>query len=237
MTAHRVVIFGQKLAALRRERYLTQDEFAQRLEMWAANVRRLEQAQASGMQLKNFRRLASLLNVSPDELRRQIGPATAAPLPIQRSGAALADGPADFPSALSPDATQPLADLPHYHGVSAARIEHRTDASRGTIQAPAGSQRRFAVTVDGDCMEPRYANGDVVIFSIDAAEREGVVDGKNYFIQFTDGENTFKRLFTDPDNPEVVILRCWNEKYAERVVERSAIRLLARAVFKLTPDE
>ena len=37
----RVIIFGRRLAELRRQRYLTQDEFAHRLEMSPANVRRL----------------------------------------------------------------------------------------------------------------------------------------------------------------------------------------------------
>ena len=39
----RVMILGKRFAALRRERYLTQEEFAQKLEMSPANVRRLEQ--------------------------------------------------------------------------------------------------------------------------------------------------------------------------------------------------
>src|ERR1700760_3608368 len=69
----RVLIHGKRFAALRGERYLTQDEFAQRLEMSPANIRRLEQNEVGGMQVKNFCRLATLLNVSPDELRRKIG--------------------------------------------------------------------------------------------------------------------------------------------------------------------
>src|ERR1700733_3843892 len=101
----RVMIHGKRFAALRRERYLTQDEFAQRLEMSPANVRRLEQSEVGGMQVKNFRRLATLLNVAPDELRRKIGAAdtslsqdgSAAPAP---AGPAIAA--ADFPVGLKP---------------------------------------------------------------------------------------------------------------------------------------
>ena len=63
--ADRVMIFGKRFAALRRERYLTQEEFAHRLEMSPANVRRLEQTEMGGMQVKNFRRLAALLDVAP----------------------------------------------------------------------------------------------------------------------------------------------------------------------------
>jgi|SRR5579862_2549993 len=235
-----ILIVGKRLADLRVERYWTQEEFARRLEMSAANIRRLEQSEASGMQPRNFRRLAALLEIAPDELRRRIG-TEAVESAMKRaevivpSGAPLS-GPT-FPIAIKPATRKDVAEISHYYGVSAARIEDRTDAARGTAPVPAGARRRFAVTVDGDCMEPRYRDGDVVVFSIDAAEREGIVDGKNYFVQFTEGENTFKRLFLDPENRDLVILKCWNERYEPKVVERSRIKLLARAVYRLTPDD
>ncbi|HZL34698.1 MAG TPA: LexA family transcriptional regulator [Tepidisphaeraceae bacterium] len=249
-----VTIMGRRFAAIRRERYLTQEEFAQRLEMSPANVRRLEQSEVSGMQVKNFRRLATLLDLAPDELRQRIG--APAPLKSQTHTTAEsdADAPAhanirpkderpdppvhgpDFPTGIGAGKT-PVVDVAHFHGVSAARVEQRTETHRGNAPAPAGPSRRFAVTVDGDCMEPRYRHGDVVLFSVEAAEREGIIDGKNYFLQFADGENTFKRVFPDPDNRELLILKCWNEKYAPRIIERSRIKLLARAVFRMLPDE
>ena len=237
--SQRVMILGKRFAALRRERYLTQDEFAQRLEMSPANVRRLEQSEVGGMQVKNFRRLATLFNVSPDDLRRRIG---ASSEPAEAGlHASVVDGPSmidsTFPASLKPDSKKDVVEISHFHGVSAAKIEHRSDAHRGRALVPAGSQRRFAVTVDGDCMEPEYRDGDVVVFSVDIAEREGIVDGKNYFVQFTDGENTFKRLFLDPENHELLILRRWNSRYSPRVVEKSRVKLLARAVFRMMPDE
>jgi phage repressor protein C with HTH and peptisase S24 domain len=234
------MILGKRFAALRRERYLTQDEFAQRLEMSPANVRRLEQAEVGGMQVKNFRRLATLVNVSPDDLRRSIGVKETPPPDTSNAQGASQDPPvvsAQFPAGLKAPTQRDIVDVPHYHGVSAARIENRTDTPRGRAPVPTGAKRRFAVTVDGDCMEPKYRDGDVVVFSVDAAEREGIVDGKNYFIQFTDGENTFKRIFPDPDNRELLILRCWNERYPQRIVDRSRVKLLARAVYRLMPDE
>jgi phage repressor protein C with HTH and peptisase S24 domain len=237
--AQRVMILGKRFAALRRERYLTQDEFAQKLEMSAANVRRLEQSETGGMQVKNFRRLATLLNVSPDDLRRQIGVKDEA-LTARIESAGALETPvvdADFPASVKPTSRRGIVDVSHYHGVSAARVENRTDTNRGQAPVPAGNQRRFAVTVDGDCMEPKYRDGDVVVFSVDAAEREGIVDGKAYFIQFAGEENTFKRIFRDPENHELLILKCWNERYPPRIVERSKITLLARATHRLMADE
>ena len=237
----RVTIFGKRFAALRRERYLTQEEFAQRLEMSPANVRRLEQAEVGGMQVKNFRRLATLLNLGPDELRQRIGGPREVGEPDQGE---LADavslapiGGIEFPPALKSASRREVVEVEHFHGVSAARSEVREEARRGKALVPAGSARRFAVTVDGDCMEPRYRDGDIVVFSIETAEREGIIEGKNYFIQFADGENTFKRVFPDPDNRELLVLRCWNPKYPQRVIERASVKILARAVYRLTPDE
>jgi transcriptional regulator with XRE-family HTH domain len=238
MMSERLLIDGRKLAAIRRDLYLTQDELAQKLEMSAANVRRIEQSEVTGMQVKNFRRLATLLNTAPDPLRARIG--------VNLDGGATLLEPVtearskdDFrpPPSIRPGSRREVSDVDHFYGVSAARTEDRAATDRGTLPVPAGSAQRFAVTVDGDCMEPKYRDGDSVIFSVDAVEREGIIDGRNYFVQFTDGQNTFKRLFLDPENREQVILRCWNENYPQRVVERTQIKLLARAVYKLTPDE
>src|SRR5580704_16784362 len=99
----RVMILGKRFADLRRERYLTQDEFAQRLEMSPANIRRLEQAEVGGMHVKNFRRLATLLNISPDDLRRAIGAKDAAPPVTSESQVNPEDAPvasAQFPADL-----------------------------------------------------------------------------------------------------------------------------------------
>jgi len=239
----RVIIFGKRFAGLRNERYLTQEEFAQKLSMSPANVRRLEQSESSGMHVKNFRRLATLVNVSPEELRRRIGVPVAAHGPSESALGTLSaqtDYPQEdrqFPRGMRIDTLKEVTDVEHFHGVSAARTEHRTATGRGKSPVPGPAQRRFAVSVDGDCMEPKYRDGESVIFSVDAAESEGIIEGRNYFIQFADGQNTFKRIFLDPENHELLVLKCWNKKYPPRTVERSSIKLLARAVFKLTPDE
>lgn len=236
--SQRVIIFGKKFADIRRQRYLTQEEFAQKLQMSPANVRRLEQSETSGMQVKNFRRLATLLDIGPDELRARIGvPAGVHLLRESPDQPAPVTPDPKFPSAIVPGSMKEVVDVEAYHSVSAARKEDRTATRRGTTAVPAGSPRRFSVKVDGDCMEPKYRDGETVLFSVDAAEAEGIVDGRNYFLQFADGENTFKRVFLDPENRELLVLKCWNERYPPRVIERSSVKLLARATGKFTPDE
>ena len=232
----RLTISGRKFAALRRARYWTQEEFAQHIGMSAQNVRRLEQSEVGGMQVKNFRRLADLLKVTPDELRQRIGASAEAELDPAGPVAGRSRGIAEAPTAIVPGSVSPVVEIERFHGVSAARPEDRTDLADGKSLAPAGAMRRFSAVVDGDCMEPKYRHGEVVIFSVDAAELEGVINGRNYFVQFDDGQNTFKRLFADPADPELLVLRCWNQRYPERAVPRSSVKLIARAIYKLVPD-
>src|SRR4051812_39434790 len=141
----RVTIYGNKFAEMRRSRFLTQEEFARRLEMSSANVRRLEQAETSGMQVKNFRKLASLANLSPQELRERIGVRTVLAAgseePRLPSSSPHRDDPA-FPSAIRSASIMDVNEVEHFHGVSAARMEDRTATGRGTTPVPAGSSRR-----------------------------------------------------------------------------------------------
>lgn len=85
----------------------------------------------------------------------------------------------------------------------------------------------FAVRVVGDSMEPRFRQGDIVVFS-PAVE---VRSGDDCFIRFaTPHETTFKRVFFEPENQ--VRLQPRNEKYSPLIVDGSRINGLYRAVIK-----
>jgi len=85
----------------------------------------------------------------------------------------------------------------------------------------------FAVRVVGDSMEPKFREGDIVIFS-PAAE---VHNGDDCFIRFEmPHETTFKRIFFEPDNK--VRLQPRNEKYSPTIVDGKRINGLYRAVVK-----
>jgi phage repressor protein C with HTH and peptisase S24 domain len=85
----------------------------------------------------------------------------------------------------------------------------------------------FAVRVVGDSMEPRFCEGDIVVFS-PAAE---VQSGDDCFVRFSmPHETTFKRVFFEPDNK--VRLQPRNDKYPPIIVEGSRINGLYRAVIK-----
>jgi len=85
----------------------------------------------------------------------------------------------------------------------------------------------FAVRVVGDSMEPKFREGDIVVFS-PAAE---VRNGDDCFIRFaTPHETTFKRVFFESDNK--VRLQPRNEKYSPSIVEGKRINGLYRAIIR-----
>ncbi len=85
----------------------------------------------------------------------------------------------------------------------------------------------FAVRVVGDSMEPKFREGDIVVFS-PAAE---VHNGDDCFVRFAmPHETSLKRVFFEPDNK--VRLQPRNEKYSPIILDGSRINGLYRAVIK-----
>ncbi|MGP1345106.1 MAG: helix-turn-helix domain-containing protein [Phycisphaerales bacterium] len=87
----------------------------------------------------------------------------------------------------------------------------------------------FAARVVGDSMLPRYAAGDLVVFSPAAA----TVSGSDCFVRFErDAETTFKRVYfeVDADGGELIRLQPLNSSYAPTVVPREAVAGLYAAV-------
>ena len=81
------------------------------------------------------------------------------------------------------------------------------------VPAPTDDPDAFAMVVDGDCMEPDYRRGELVVFSPLEVQRHGPQSGKDYAIQLhghSAQESSFKRLLVDPQNPEVFLFRCIN---------------------------
>jgi len=85
----------------------------------------------------------------------------------------------------------------------------------------------FAVRVVGDSMEPKYVEGDIVVFS-PAVE---VNSGDDCFVRFTEPhETTFKRVYFEKDDH--VRLQPRNENYAPMIVQGKRVNGLYRAVIK-----
>ena len=85
----------------------------------------------------------------------------------------------------------------------------------------------FAVRVVGDSMEPKFREGDIVVFS-PASE---VHNGDDCFIRLAiPHETSFKRVFFEPENK--VRLQPRNEKYSPIIIDGKRINGLYRAVIK-----
>jgi phage repressor protein C with HTH and peptisase S24 domain len=85
----------------------------------------------------------------------------------------------------------------------------------------------FAVRVVGDSMEPKFQEGDIVIFS-PVAE---VHNGDDCFVRFAmPHETTFKRVFFEADNK--VRLQPRNDKYPPNIIDGKRINGLYRAIIK-----
>jgi repressor LexA len=85
----------------------------------------------------------------------------------------------------------------------------------------------FAVRVVGDSMEPRFREGDIVVFS-PAVE---VHNGDDCFVRFTmPHETTFKRVFFEKENK--VRLQPRNERYSPTIIDGRRIDGIYRAVIR-----
>lgn len=88
-------------------------------------------------------------------------------------------------------------------------------------------RQTFAVRVVGDSMEPKFREGDIVVFSPDAE----VNNGDDCFVRFSSPhETTFKRVFFEPENK--IRLQPRNEKYSPVITDGKRINGLYRAVIK-----
>ena len=82
----------------------------------------------------------------------------------------------------------------------------------------------FAVRVVGDSMEPKFFEGDIVVFSPDVEVR----NGDDCFVRFTEPhETTFKRVFFEKGNQ--VRLQPRNESYSPMVIDGKRINGIYRA--------
>ncbi len=85
----------------------------------------------------------------------------------------------------------------------------------------------FAVRVIGDSMEPKFYEGDIVIFSPSLEVR----NGDDCFVRLAEPhESTFKRIFFEGNDK--IRLQPRNEKYAPIIVDGSRINGLYRAIIK-----
>jgi transcriptional regulator with XRE-family HTH domain len=226
-------IFGKRLASAREERSMTQRELGEAIGgVSDETISRIERHEVAGILSKRIPRLASVLGISLEDFRSRF--CVPAPVPTDKTPGSQSH--LQSPSGLDLTRLRTARILPEFQiGIAASRrvekVSDHPDANR-LVASP--DRRAFTAPVDGDCQQPKWKHGEVVVFSFDAVEREGILPGRSYYLAFTDGSTTFKRVFKDELDPEIYILRCWNRKKypADQRVHRDEIVRIARAVSK-----
>jgi transcriptional regulator with XRE-family HTH domain len=186
----------------RERRHWSQAELAQAVGVHGSTIARVEQDR--GLPNSNtLKRLAAAIGYDPEALvrlaRNPAGAHRAAWLVGEIAGLTTADRLGELSAQPAGQLIRPLTNIraPHFGGVSAVQSDSREEISGDFSNAPdVGID--FTVTVDGQCMEPRYQDGERVGCSVRRWEREGFVWQKDYWIRFKNGETTLKRVKPDP---------------------------------------
>ena len=85
----------------------------------------------------------------------------------------------------------------------------------------------FAVRVVGDSMQPKFNEGDVIVFSPSVEVR----NGDDCFVRLTSPhESTFKRIFCD--DKKHIRLQPRNEKYSPMIIDAKRVNGMYRAAIK-----
>jgi phage repressor protein C with HTH and peptisase S24 domain len=90
----------------------------------------------------------------------------------------------------------------------------------------------FALRIEGDCMEPSFPSGSVVVFApVHPGDGPSpkFTSGKPHYFEHTDGKSTFKLVFYEPPKARYR-LECINEKYKPMFVPEQLLARMSRAV-------
>lgn len=223
-------ISGQRFAVLWRTTSMSQETFAACVGMKRSGVFRLLRPGVHGMFTDNFRRLAEVFHMTPEELRRRIGADDSSDVeePEQSSWSASRSPPVFAPGVRGP--AQPLREVTQFHGISAGPRDERLDVQHGTIKVPRDFGD-FCVRLDGKSMAPEYPDRAVALF--EQVEGQQFTFDKDYLIWFTNDECYFSRVYESEEDRDVLVLRKLNpdrEQFPDRRVHRREIQRIARCI-------
>ena len=227
--------FGDWLAQEIARLGINQSEFSRRANIPLPTLRTWLKLPRSEIRGGNMEKLSQALGKSPDEIRTK----------LRQAYYVRGDLSMSVPIMNRPGERLVMRPVPILNGISASRFVEKTNLDYPPgfadryVPAPTDDPEAFAMIVDGDCMEPDYRRGELVIFSPLEVQRYGPQQGKDYAVQLDstgNSENSFKRLFLEKDDPTVFLFRCINPRYksAEKV-KRDKIVRLARAIWVSRP--
>ena len=229
-------VFGRHLAAAREELAMTQRKLGEMIGVCDETISRIERQEVAGTLSKWLPKWAAALGMTLGSFKGRFCVPEDAPSTARNKPLDDPTGNVELPVGLEMRRVRPARILPEFQiGIAAnRRVEKLSEHPDSNRLVGLSDRRAFTAPVDGDCQHPKWKHGEIVVFSFDAVEREGILPGRSYYLAFTDGSTTFKRVFKDEKDPEVYILRCWNRrKYpGDQRVHLSEIVRVARAVSK-----
>jgi transcriptional regulator with XRE-family HTH domain len=209
----------------RQRRGWSQAELAHRASVSVSTVCRAEQDRGLP-NVNSLRRLAIAIEYDPDALVSLGKNPKALPPGVTTADRLAGGAKAAWDSFLPPPRS---VSAPYFGGVSAVRTDHREEISDGFGKVP-DVEMDFVVKVDGQCMEPRFENGERVGCSVRRWQSEGFMWGKDYWIRFKNGETTLKRVKQDPRHRERFLCVPLNSKSKPFARLKSDVASAARVV-------
>jgi phage repressor protein C with HTH and peptisase S24 domain len=227
--------FGDWLAQAIASLGVNQSEFSRRANIPLPTLRTWLKLPRSEIRGGNLEKLSQALGKPQEEIKTK----------LRQAYYIRGDQTMSVPIMNRPGERLMMRPVPIINGISASRFVEKTNLDYPPgfadryVPAPTDDPDAFAMVVDGDCMEPDYRRGELVIFSPLEVQRYGPQNGKDYAIQMdaqAANESSFKRLFTDKENPAIFYFRCINPKYkTNEKVQRERVIRLARAIWVSRP--
>jgi len=126
-----------------------------------------------------------------------------------------------------------MTRVPNFGSVSAVSADERFEQGGRYSEVPDVGVD-FTVVVDGQCMEPRYEDGDTVGCSLRQWEREGFIWNRDYWVRFKNGESTLKRVRQDAKQPDHILFVPLNPQARHFSKPKSEIEKAARVLVVLS---
>lgn len=190
-------IFGTEFKRVREELFLTQAEIAARLEMSVSGVQRIEGRYIVSIMPGTLRRMAELVNASPDGLASRLVVPEEKLREIEAGDRISRDELApDVEDALDGESVSepvPLGDsIPKFELSVPGGPPSDVSQLDGVDDPLTRKLGLFRIGIAGDSMAPKYPHGTDVI--IRAALLRQLKPGQECYLQFSDGTATFKRI-------------------------------------------
>lgn len=215
-----VPVDPKKFSALVNSTRDSQEAFALKVGMSGGNVQRIigMKQNTTSIQFKKFRKMAEALGIPLDELEKRLAPDISNVVDV---------GPV-MPPVPTYELASPASEWSEL--VGAEEESYETDPR-------IIDQGRFRIRIRGDCMEPRWLDGETIEFEIWRFGASAMPIGEDVVITNSDGLTTFKLLAGYDAEKEEIILKPRNPAHAYEIrVPLQMIARMAVATSIITPS-